>query len=117
MIRNLRKKKGFTQSQLAELILCDRSYISKIETDPSQLNLSFDIIYYIAKALDTIIRGIYSMSTKWKEILTKDQFEILDSYDNPRIDDIINLMNKLNLDIKTLASFYKDKLENSKVKK
>ena len=25
--------------------------------------------------------------------------------------------NKLNLDIKTLASFYKDKLENSKVKK
>jgi hypothetical protein len=57
------------------------------------------------------------MSTKWKEILTKDQFEILDSYDNPRIDDIINLMNKLNLDIKILASFYKDKLENSKVKK
>ena len=40
------------------------------------------------------------MSTKWKEILTKDQFEILDSYDNPRIDDIIDLVNRLNLDIK-----------------
>lgn len=52
LIRNLRKKKGLTQSQLAELILCDRSYISKIENNPSQLNLSFDIIYYIAKALD-----------------------------------------------------------------
>ena len=35
------------------------------------------------------------MSTKWKEILTKDQFEILDSYDNPRIDDIIDLVNRL----------------------
>lgn len=57
------------------------------------------------------------MSTKWKEILTKDQFEILDSYDNPRIDDIIVLVNRLNLDIKTIASFYKDKLENSKLKK
>ncbi len=57
------------------------------------------------------------MSTKWKEILTKDQFEILDSYDNPRIDDIIDLVNRLNLDIKTIASFYKDKLENPKLKK
>ena len=57
------------------------------------------------------------MSTKWKEILTKDQFEILDSYDNPRIDDIIDLVNRLNLDIKTIASFYKDKLENSTLKK
>ena len=57
------------------------------------------------------------MSIKWKEILTKDQFEILDSYDNPRIDDIIDLVNRLNLDIETIASFYKDKLENSKLKK
>lgn len=57
------------------------------------------------------------MSTKWKEILTKDQFEILDSYDNPRIDDIIDLVNRLNLDIKTIAIFYKDKLENPKLKK
>lgn len=54
---------------------------------------------------------------KWKEILTNDQYKILDSYNNPRIDDIIYLMSKLNLDIETIANFYKDKLEQSKLKK
>lgn len=52
MIKKLRNKKGLTQSQLAELILCDRSYISKLERHPSEHNLTFDTIYYLAKALD-----------------------------------------------------------------
>lgn len=47
----------------------------------------------------------------WKEILTEDQIKVLDSYENPRLDDLIHLMSLLNLDIKIIAEFYKDRIE------
>lgn len=52
MIKKLRKDKGLTQQQLAELAGCDQSYISNIEKNPQDCNLTIDTIFYISDSLD-----------------------------------------------------------------
>jgi len=50
-IKIIRKQKGLTQTQLAELANTTRSYISKIEAPSSERGFSMDIFFGIADAL------------------------------------------------------------------
>lgn len=52
MIKDLRKKKGYTQVQLASLCSLKQSYISELERYPSNCNPTLETIINIAIALD-----------------------------------------------------------------
>lgn len=52
-IRNLRKKKQITQIDLAVMIGIDRAYLSEIEN--GRTNVSLNVLYAIADALNTNI--------------------------------------------------------------
>ena len=57
-IRQLRIKKGLSQEKLAELSDLNTSYIGQIER--GEKNPSVDIVYSIAKALDTELSDLFS---------------------------------------------------------
>lgn len=50
-IKKIRKQKGLTQTQLADLANTTRSYISKIEAPTPERGFSMDIFFAIADAL------------------------------------------------------------------
>lgn len=52
MIKEKRKEKGLTQSQLAENLVISESYMSKLEKHPHLCNPSVNLILKLAKELD-----------------------------------------------------------------
>lgn len=50
-IKKIRKQRGLTQTQLADLANTTRSYISKIEAPSAERGFSMDIFFAIANAL------------------------------------------------------------------
>jgi len=52
MLKEKRKEKGLTQSQLAENLTISESYMSKLEKHPCLCNPSVNLILKLAKELD-----------------------------------------------------------------
>lgn len=57
-IRKYRKKKEFTQKELAESLLLSESFIAKLESITYQ-TISIDTLYQIAKKLNTPIQNFF----------------------------------------------------------
>lgn len=56
-LRDMREKKGFSQTELARLVKMDRSYLNKMEN--GKLTPSVSLLGKIAKVLDCSIRDFF----------------------------------------------------------
>ena len=56
-----RKKKGYTQEQLAELIGISRTHMSNIEAPKGNKSLSLDVLFKIADALDVQVEKLFEI--------------------------------------------------------
>jgi transcriptional regulator with XRE-family HTH domain len=63
-LRQLRKEKGFTLRQLADMVGVDFTYLSKVENDRGPYTPSVDTIRSIARALGTDPMDLLTLANK-----------------------------------------------------
>ena len=92
-IKEIRKKKGFTQEQLAEKIGIGTANISYIET--GKFAPTIENFEKIAKVLEVEPFELYMFSQKSSEAIKKELFQALDNDE-----ELLNIMYKFYLSIK-----------------
>ena len=58
-VKNIRKRKGLTQEELAEISDLSISYVKQIESSRDYKNLTLTTMLKISKALDTTISNVF----------------------------------------------------------
>ena len=58
-VKNIRKRKGLTQEELAEISDLSISYVKQIESSRDYKNLTLTTMLKISKALDTTISNLF----------------------------------------------------------
>ena len=64
-VRRLRNERGLSQEKLAFAAEVDRTHIARIETQG--VNVSLDIVFALADALDVDVRELFCPREEWDE--------------------------------------------------
>lgn len=95
-IQHLRKKKGMTQEELAELVSLSPNYLSAIERGVYQLKYDklVEIINCLECTPNDIFVGTYKSSYKTRASHLSDTIETLDPKEQDRIFDVVEVLVK-----------------------
>lgn len=90
-IKEIRKQKGLTQEQLAEIVGCNTSHISNIENNHTKVSLN--VLLTIANALDTTIDYLIgNQYNDYSSVLDKEALRILNTFDNEKKERICKIL-------------------------
>ena len=100
LIKEYRKKKGLSITQLSNLTKISRSYLYKLENNKN-FNISLDKLYTIATALDVNIKDLFYTTLDIEELRKELHDRInkygLNSKDTIEISKVIDLLVNINL--------------------